>query len=133
MFELRLLSFLGMAPLLEGCAACGAAEPKGAFLHLQEGVLCCAACRRTWRGTAVPLSPAALTAARYILAANPKKLFSFALDAGSLARLSHASEAFLITQLDRGFRTLTYYREVRETLQPPIQGGDHHDNRDGSV
>lgn len=112
-FELRLLSFLGMAPLLEGCPVCGVAEPKQAFLHLREGVLCCAACRRTWRGTSVPLSPAALTAARYILTANPKKLFSFALDAGSLAQLSHASEAFLITQLDRGFQTLDYYRGVR--------------------
>lgn len=112
-FELRLLAFLGLSPLLDGCAVCGALQPEEPLLHLQEGVLCCTACRRAWRGTSVSLPPAALMAARYILMAHPKKLFSFSLAGESLAKLSAASEAFLITQLDRGFRTLDYYRQLQ--------------------
>ena len=44
-FELKLLCLTGYAPMLEGCAVCGAQEPAGARLHLSQGVLHCARCR----------------------------------------------------------------------------------------
>jgi DNA repair protein RecO (recombination protein O) len=63
---------------------------------------------RAWR--AVP--PAALSALRYIARSNPRRLFSFTLDSASLAALGEGSEAFLITQLDRPFGTLDFYRQL---------------------
>ena len=110
-FELRLLCLTGYEPLLDGCAVCGVPEPENARLNLSQGVLHCAACRSAvGGGVSMPLSPAALAAARHIVGGNPKKLFSFALPAGSMGELGAAAEAFLMTQQERGYRTLDYYK-----------------------
>ena len=107
-FELRLLCLLGYEPMLEGCVVCGAAR-----LNLSQGVLHCQSCAgQAGRGVSMPLNPAALAAARHIAGDGGKKLFSFALDPGSLTMLGDAAEAFLMTQLERGWRTLDYYKQI---------------------
>lgn len=112
-FELRLLSLAGYEPLLDACAVCGGEEPEHPALHLREGVLCCAACRdEVGEGVALPLDAAALLAARRIVYGDPKRLFSFRLEGKSLRLLGDASEAFALTQLERGFRTLDYYKKL---------------------
>lgn len=112
-FELKLLCLTGYAPMLEGCAVCGAQEPAGARLHLSQGVLHCARCRgQVGGGVSMPLSPGALTGARYIVGCSPKRLFSFALPEEDLRQLGQATEAFLMTQQERGFRTLDYYKRL---------------------
>lgn len=124
-FELRLLCLTGYEPLLDACAVCGAPEPLRARLHLShsQGVLCCAACRgRLGGGVSMPLSPGALAAARYIVSGPPKKLFSFALAEESLRRLGQATEAFLMTQQERGFRTLDYYKQLERSLPEAGRG-----------
>ena len=91
--------------------------------HLSQGVLCCAACRgRLGGGVSMPLSPGALAAARYIVSGPPKKLFSFALAEESLRRLGQATEAFLMTQQERGFRTLDYYKQLERSLPEAGRG-----------
>ena len=110
-FELRLLCLTGYEPLLDGCAVCGVPEPENPRLNLSQGVLHCAACRReVGGGVSMPLSPAALAAARHIAGGNPKKLFSFALPPESMGQLGAVTEAFLMTQQERGYRTLDYYK-----------------------
>lgn len=122
-FELRLLCLTGYEPLLDACAVCGAPEPLRARLHLSQGGLCCAACRgRLGGGVSMPLSPGALAAARYIVSGPPKKLFSFALAEESLRRLGQATEAFLMTQQERGFRTLDYYKQLERSLPEAGRG-----------
>ena len=122
-FELRLLCLTGYEPLLDACAVCGAPEPLRARLLLSQGVLCCAACRgRLGGGVSMPLSPGALAAARYIVSGPPKKLFSFALAEESLRRLGQATEAFLMTQQERGFRTLDYYKQLERSLPEAGRG-----------
>ena len=69
-----------------------------------------------------PLSPGALAAARYIVSGPPKKLFSFALAEESLRRLGQATEAFLMTQQERGFRTLDYYKQLERSLPEAGRG-----------
>ena len=58
------------------------------------------------------LSPAALAALRRIVCADPKKLFSFRLDGASLHQLEALSERYLLLQLDRGFGTLDFYKQL---------------------
>ena len=112
-FELRLLALTGYEPLLDGCAVCGLPEPENPRLHLSQGVLHCARCKgQVGPGVSMPLSPAALAAARHIVLGNPKKLFSFSLGPESMALLGDAAEAFLMTQHERGFRTLDYYKQL---------------------
>jgi DNA repair protein RecO (recombination protein O) len=65
------------------------------------------------QGVSMPLSPSALAALRHIVLGDPKKLFSFSLTGESMAQLAGAAEGFLMTQLERGFRTLDYYKQLR--------------------
>lgn len=118
-FELRLLCLTGYTPLLEACAICGEPEPPKARLNLSQGVLHCARCReQVGGGVSMPLSPGALAAARHIAGGNPKKLFSFSLGEEGLGQLGEAAEAFLMTQHERGFRTLDYYKQIRRGAGP---------------
>lgn len=113
-FELRLLCLMGYEPMLEGCGICGREEPEAPRLSLRQGLLHCARCRGMeagW-GVSMPLSLAALSAGRYLLACPPKKFLSFSLDEESLGLLGDTTEAFLMTQLERGFRTLDYYKQL---------------------
>ena len=112
-FELRLLCLTGYEPLLDACAVCGRREPEAPRLNLSQGVLHCAACRtEVGDGVSMPLSPGALAAARHIAGGNPRRLFSFALDPESLTALGEMTEAFLMTQQERGYRTLDYYKKI---------------------
>ena len=112
-FEWKAMALAGYEPMTEGCAVCGRPDPEGPYLQLSQGVVCCEACRGgAGEGTAMPLTPAALAALRHIVTGSPKRLFSFPVDDRSLERLSAASEAYLITQLERGFRTLDFYKTL---------------------
>lgn len=112
-FELRLLSLSGYAPGLEACAVCGR-EPEEPVFHLREGLLHCRSCKLQG-GISLPLSPATLSAMRYILRCESRRLFSFRLDEDSLQQLEGVCEAFLLTQLERGFHTLDFYKGLAGT------------------
>ena len=84
-------------------------------LNLSEGVLHCGKCRGELEdeGISMPLDAASLAALRYIAYGDPKRLFSFQIPDKSLALLSGAAESFLLTQLERGFRTLDFYKGLQ--------------------
>ena len=110
-FELRLLCVAGYEPLLDVCALCGEEAPAQPRLDLGEGVLCCAACGE--RGSASrPLDAVSLAAMRHVVYGDPKRLFSFSMNGESMALMARACEDFLLTQLDRGFRTLDFYKQL---------------------
>ena len=52
---------------------------------------------------------------------DPKRLFSFRLSPGGLEQLSGAAEAYLLTQLERGFRTLDFYKELAAPFAVPTK------------
>lgn len=112
-FELRLMCLAGYEPLLDACALCGTSQPEDARLSLTEGVLHCAACRDNLApgGISLPVAPLPLAALRRIVYGDPKRLFSFTMDEESLSHLGSLTEAFLLTQLERGFQSLDYYKQ----------------------
>lgn len=113
-YEMKLMCLEGYEPLADACAVCGRADPEGPMLSLTEGVLHCAACKReVGEGTSLPLEGGALPALRHILYGDPKRLFSFTLDPKGLDCLARVCEGFLCTQMDRGFRTLDFYKELK--------------------
>ena len=115
-FEIKLCCLAGYEPLLDGCGVCGAEPPVNPMLHLREGLLHCGPCRKELgEGISLPLDPSALSALRYIVYGDPRKLFSFTLPKESLETLSGVAEGFLLTQLERGFRTLDFYKSLRQT------------------
>lgn len=66
----------------------------------------------------MPLTPGALAALRHIVWGPRKRLLSFRLEGEGLQKLSDASEAYLMTRLERGFRTLDFYKKI--TYKPSL-------------
>lgn len=113
-FELKAMCLAGYEPLLDGCAVCGAETPADPRFHLREGVLHCAPCRgEVGDGISMPLDEAGLKAMQHIAWGDPKRLFSIALGEESLKRFSDLTEAYLHTQLERGFHTLDFYKSLK--------------------
>lgn len=110
--ELRLLCLAGYMPTLDGCAVCGAANPTQ--FHVGQGVLHCPECKQELEpGLSLPLTPGALDAMRFICDAPMERLYRFDLPAASLKSLSDATETFLLTQLERGFSALDFYKSLQ--------------------
>ena len=57
-------------------------------------------------------SPTA-SAISVLVKTETKKLFSFSLPPEACRQLDQVTEAFLMTQQERGFRTLDYYKQLR--------------------
>lgn len=112
-FELRLMSLAGFEPLAEGCAYCGEENPAEPLLDIREGTIRCRGCGRGERGLSMPLSPASLAALRWVLYGEARRLYSFRLPAADLRRLGEAAEAYVHAVLERGFKTLDFYKSLR--------------------
>lgn len=110
-FELRGACIAGYTPDLSGCHFCGTDYPE--LFDLSEGRLECRDHRGAdSAGIRMPLTPGILQAMRYVAFCDSKKLFSFALSDGGLEQLSSITEAYLTTQLERGFSTLDFYKSL---------------------
>ena len=113
-FELRAACLAGYTPMLDGCAVCGNPSPDR-FL-VSGGVLQCAGCRQPEEtGVRLPIHPGTLDAMRYLTSCEIKRLFSFRLGEDTLKELSDAAETYLLTQLERGFFTLDFYKSLQIT------------------
>jgi len=90
-FELRLMQVSGFEPVLRNGGGFEKAQVEDGVLALSEG---------------------AFGAAQYILSCDAKKLFSFRISDAALRELSTKTEGFVLTHLDRTFKTLDYYKKV---------------------
>ena len=110
-FELRAACISGYYPDLSGCHGCGELFPDR--FDLKAGMLECGKCRNiNSDGIRMPLTPGVLEAMRYITECDSRKLFSFRLPRESLDQLGTITEAYLTTQLERGFSTLDFYKSL---------------------
>ena len=109
-FELRAATLAGYMPDLFGCHVCGSQTPDR--FDLSEGMLECRNCRAAGGGIRMPVTPGVLEAMRYICLCDPKRLFSFGIGPENLLKLGDLTEAYLTTQLERGFSTLDFYKSL---------------------
>lgn len=117
-FELKLLCLAGYEPLADGCAYCGCPEPEQPLLDVVQGVLRCRTCGVKESALSMPLCRDSLAALRHIIYGDPKRLYAFKLGQDALRRLSGAAEAFAAAQLERGFRTLDFYKSLQPVEIP---------------
>ena len=111
-FELKMMALAGYEPMVLGCGVCGR-EPDQPRFHLAQGTLHCPECRgKLGQGVSLPLDAQAVAAMRYVLYGEEKRLFSFRIPQKSLELMGAATEAFALTQLERGFRTLDFYKQL---------------------
>lgn len=109
-FELRAACIAGYQPDLFGCHRCGCVNADR--FDISQGRLECSACRDGSSGIRMPLQPGTLDALRYACSCDPKRLFSFRINAIELQQLADLAEAYLTTQLERGFSTLDFYKSL---------------------
>lgn len=117
-FELRLLCLAGYEPLADACAYCGQPDPAQPYFDVLQGVIRCGTCGAEAGQRGLPLCPDSLAALRHAVYGEAKRLYSFTLGPEAQKRLSAAAEAFVSTQLERGFRTLDFYKSV-QSMEPP--------------
>ena len=110
-FEMRAACIAGYMPDLSGCHVCGNAWPDR--LDIFMGRLECSGCRSADSdGIRMPLSPGTLEAMRYLIGCDEKRLFSFKIGEETAVQLSQVTESYLLTQLERGFSTLDFYKSL---------------------
>ena len=111
-FELRLMCLSGYEPMLGSCAECGAVDITHITLNAYAGVLQCGNCRSGQKGKPLELCAVSLAAMRHVVSADPKKIFSFSLEGEASGRFNHACEEYLLAQLDCGFSSLEYWKNL---------------------
>jgi len=110
-FELRCACLSGFMPDLMGCHVCGKQTPD--YFDVSSGQLECFDCRAFGEnGIRMPVSEGILNAMRYICSCDQKRIFSFSLSDAAMESLSGITETFLVTQLERGFSSLDFYKSL---------------------
>lgn len=111
-FELRSICLAGYTPDLHGCYRCENPIPNR--FNITDGRVECITCRDPESNSIrLPITPGALEAMRYICFCEPKRLFSFRAGEDTLSVLVQISETYLLTQLERGFSTLDFYKSLQ--------------------
>ncbi len=123
-FELRCAYVSGLCPDIKACRYCGREDHEIYYLDVMNGSVSCGDCfggdedtidRETSGTTALilPLIPSVKNGMGYIINANPKRIFSFALSDPDEEELCRVCEKYLLNQLGRGFKTLDFYKRVK--------------------
>lgn len=105
-FEFRLACQSGYEPILDCCSRCENPNPINPQLSLLHGTIHCKSCGVN----AIPLTSSTLSALRFIAETPAKQLFSFQMAQPNALTLP--CERYLLTQLDRPFATLDFYKSL---------------------
>ena len=123
-FEIRCASIIGFMPDTLACRECG--ERGGSFyLDIMDGGITCYGCQQKaqskYNAIENPhesriiciLSEGAKIAIGYCIYCPLEKIFSFSLSDEDMRVFSTACEQYLVHQLERDFKSLTFYKEVK--------------------
>ena len=123
-FEIRAASIIGFMPDVLSCSGCG--EKSGDFIFdIMGGYLTCTSCAdkvsSVYSGQENPheshivcmLSESAKIALGYCVYSPVEKIFSFKISDDDMQLFTRAAEEYLINQLERSFKTLDFYKEVK--------------------
>ncbi len=100
-FKLRLLSIIGFRPIVEKCANCGKNENLSYF-SLKDNGLKCSTCGKLDKG-AIAISDSTIKAIKYIIWAEPKKIFSFEMSEENKQELKILTKMYLNKCLEKEY------------------------------
>lgn len=111
-FELRLAGILGFLPDLRACSQCGCYENEMMYFSFADSSIICKDCltEELCSEDDFPLSPSLLYTLRYVTYSPLDKIYGFELKEETLLQFSEFSEKYLLKHLDRGFKSLDYYK-----------------------
>lgn len=101
----------GYMPDLVACSGCGAFGGDYMYFNIEDGSLICSGCAGREKGR--PLGMGVITAMRHICYSEPKKIFSFTLSDESQKVLADICEAYLLMHIQKKFKTLDFYKQLR--------------------
>ena len=123
-FEIRCAAILGFMPDVIACAECGEREGSFYFDIMGGSILCYNCNTKRARAHALPenpheshivciLSETAKVALGYCIHCPIEKIFSFNIPDEDMSLFSKAAEEYLVNQLERSYKTLEFYNDVK--------------------
>ena len=123
-FEIRAASIIGFMPGVLSCTKCG--EKLGNFyFKIMDGSLVCYSCQQEaisqhedevaseFNQTVCILTEGAKIALGYCIHSPLEKIFSFRISNEDMEIFSKAAEEYLTNQLERSFKSIDFYKEVK--------------------
>lgn len=112
--ELRMLSLSGYMPDIICCKKCGEYESDIMYYHPFENTLYCSKCNINSKNNDkyFILTRNVMYALRYTLYTDINKLFSFNLLNPTLSEYCRVCEEYLLSTVERDFKTLRFYKEI---------------------
>ncbi|MBE6636002.1 MAG: DNA repair protein RecO [Ruminococcaceae bacterium] len=123
-FEIRATSIIGFMPDVLSCRECG--EEQGSFyFDIMGGNILCYACNTRIerehrnipddgeRRVVTILSEGAKIALGYMIHCPIERIFAFNVSDEDMELISRAAEEYLVNQLERSFKSLEFYKEVK--------------------
>ena len=108
--ELRLMCIAGYMPNLIACDRCGEYETNTMYFDVEDGLLYCENCMSN--SMLFPLDIGLIKALRHIAFSDFEKIYSFKMDENALPDLSYITEKYLLSKLQKNFKTLEFYKEI---------------------
>ena len=100
-FKIRLLSIIGYRPIIDECKSCKTKENINYF-SFKDSSLKCSKCAKQDKG-AIEISETTRDAIRYIILADPKRIFSFDVTEESIKELEIVSKIYLEEKLEKKY------------------------------
>lgn len=112
-FELRLMTEIGLMPDLVACKKCSEFNCDSAYFFINEGNFLCDKCYiSSQTDDFIKINNIVLHAMRYIVFSEYDKLFNFKINSDTQKILSKVTEKYVINQLNRNFKTLDFYKSL---------------------
>ena len=109
--ELRLMCIAGYMPNLIACDRCGEYETNTMYFDVEDGLLYCENCMSN--SMLFPLDIGLIKALRHIVFSDFEKIYSFKMEENALPDLSYLTEKYLLSKLQRNFKTLEFYNSIK--------------------
>ena len=100
-FKLRILKILGFAPNTRECVGCKTRE-NIRYFSIRDNGFKCKECAKT-DTSAIEISDATQNAIKYIMGADPKKIFSFELSDNGYKELELVAKVYLNEKLEKEY------------------------------
>lgn len=113
-FEMKVFAYNGEYPEFNNCIYCGTPTSNSSFSFERMGLICRQCSEQKMMGKyLVYLSPTVVYTLKFILATEPKKLFSFKLKEDSQDELEHFVHDFKEKHLKHSFKSLRVLEEMQ--------------------
>lgn len=109
--ELRLMCIAGYMPNLIACQRCGEYETNTMYFDVEQGVLFCENCISP--NALIPLELGIIRAMRHIAFSEVKQIYSFTMPDDVLSDLTFITERYILSRLQRNFKTLEFYKDIK--------------------